>query len=165
MTHVITGASGHLGNNLVRRLLKIGVSVRAVVNRSTTSLEDLNDLEIVSADVTDPKQVLRALSGASVVYHLAGKISIQGDPDGQVEKTNVLGTQNVAEACRAHRVDRLIHVSSVHAFDYQLDRHPTAPLDESFPLVAQSSSAATIVAKPRESGVFMQPSRKVFPPR
>lgn len=118
MTVVVTGASGHLGANLVRTLLDRGERVRVLVHRSSAALADLEDrLEIAEGSVCEPASLGPALSQADRVYHLAGVISIDGDPDGRVHRVNVEGTRNVARACLEQRVNRLVHVSSVHAFD------------------------------------------------
>ncbi len=115
MTTVVTGASGHVGANLVRMLLERGEPVRAVVRRSTAALDGL-PIERVEADVCDPASLLRAFEGARRVLHLASLISISGDRDGRVFATNVVGARNVARAARAAGVERLVHVSSIHAF-------------------------------------------------
>ena len=115
MTTVVTGAAGHVGANLVRMLLDRGEPVRAVVRRSTAALEGL-PVERVTADVCDPASLLRAFEGARCVLHLASLISITGDRDGRVFATNVAGARNVARAARAAGVERMVHVSSIHAF-------------------------------------------------
>lgn len=127
---VVTGACGHLGNNLVRRLLAEGRRVRAVDLAPSRSLEDL-DVEFVSADVLDADSMRKAFARAEVVYHLAARISISGDPSGEVWVTNVRGVRNAAEAALACGVQRLVHCSSVHAFD--LERCTGGIVDESSP--------------------------------
>ena len=122
MTVAVTGPAGHLGANLVRALLERGEQVRALVYNNTAALEGL-EVELVRGSVCDPASLRPAFAGVERVYHLAGMISILGDPDGKVHRVNVDGTRNVAEACRELGVGRLIHVSSIHAFDQ-------APLDE-----------------------------------
>lgn len=118
MTVVVTGASGHLGANLVRALLDRGESVRVLVHRSAAALAGLeHQLERFEGSVCEPDSLGPAFEGARRVYHLAGVISIDGDPDGRVHRVNVEGTGNVAAACRERGVGRLVHVSSVHAFD------------------------------------------------
>ncbi len=135
MTVVVTGASGHLGINLVHELVARGVPVRALVHRSKASLATLG-VEQVAGSVTEPASLAAAFAGATRVYHVAGVISLDGDPDGRVWRVNVEGTANVARACREAGVGRLVHVSSVHAFDqHPLDR----PLDEGRPQVADSA--------------------------
>jgi dihydroflavonol-4-reductase len=73
----VTGATGHLGNALVRKLLNQGEKVRALIWRGedTPSIRDL-DIERVEGDVLDPASLQPALDGVDTIYHLAGIISI-----------------------------------------------------------------------------------------
>lgn len=119
---VVTGASGHIGNNLVRALLAQGRRLRVVVRDDQRAIEGL-EAERVRADLREPESLRRAFTGAEVVYHLAGRISITGDEGGLVHQTNVLGTRNVVEAAMACGVRRLVHFSSIHALSQ-------APVDE-----------------------------------
>ena len=64
----------------------------------------------------------RAFAGRHV-YHLAAVISVVGPLGGLVESTNVFGTRMVAEAARLAGVGRLVHCSSVHAFDTETSHH------------------------------------------
>ena len=126
-TVVVTGASGHLGANLVRQLLAAGRSVRVLVYGETRPLDGL-DVERVPGDVLDEGSLQAAFRGAGVVYHLAAFISILGSQRGRLEAVNVGGTRNVVRACLAEGVRRLVHFSSIHAFrQFPLDE----PLDES----------------------------------
>jgi dihydroflavonol-4-reductase len=123
---VVTGASGHIGGNLARALLAQGRRLRLLVREDRRAVEGLA-AELVMGDVTDPGSLARALQGADVVYHLAARISIVGEEGGLVQRTNVLGTRNVVEACLAAGVKRLGHFSSIHAFSQDpLEQ----PLDE-----------------------------------
>jgi dihydroflavonol-4-reductase len=133
---LVTGASGHLGANVVHALLDRGERVRVLVHRSASALADLDDrLERVHGSVCEPDTLGPALEGATRVYHLAGIISIDGDADGRVHRVNVEGTRNVARACLERGVARLVHVSSVHVFDM----HPRDEvLDETRAQVADS---------------------------
>lgn len=138
MTVVVTGASGHVGTNLVRELRRQGRAVRAVMHPDEPLLERLQ-VEQVRGDVRDPASLRRAFGGAEVLYHLAAVISIDGDRSGLVRATNVEGVRNVAEAARACGVRRMVHCSSVHAFFQEpLDE----PLDETRPQVSASSYPA-----------------------
>lgn len=118
MTVLVTGASGHIGGVLVRALLERGRAVRALVHSDKAALEGLEgDLELVPGDVLDRAAMDRACAGVETVFHLAALISIVGDPDGSVAAVNVQGPRNVAEAALAAGVRKMVHVSSVHAFD------------------------------------------------
>jgi dihydroflavonol-4-reductase len=116
MLTAVTGATGHLGGNLVRALLERGRRVRAIVRHPSQTLSGL-DVEQVNGDVLEPASLVRAFQGVDVVFHLAAVISIAGDPRGRVSETNVRGAHNVASAARASSVQRMVHCSSIHAFD------------------------------------------------
>lgn len=135
MQVVVTGASGHLGANLVRRLLERGDRVRVLLRRRSRAVEGL-DVEVARGDVLDPESLRAAFTGMEIVFHLAGLVSIQGDPGGMVTAVNVTGAENAARAALDCGVRRLVHCSSVHAFDLAADR---GPLDETAPLVPPGS--------------------------
>ena len=132
MTVVVTGASGHIGVNLVRALVAEKRSVRAIAHHNHQVLEGLG-VEIVQGDVTDVASLVHAFEGADVVYHLAGVISLLNNEWPLVEKINVQGTRNVIEACRRSGVKRLVHFSSIHAINPE---PPDKPVDENHPLIA-----------------------------
>lgn len=148
MTVVVTGASGHLGANLVRTLLERGHRVRALVHRHTQAIEGLN-VEIARGDVLDSHSMRRALAGAEVVYHLAAVISIAGDRHGRVRAVNVDGAEHVARAALQCGVRRLVHCSSVHAFDL----HSGPPtIDETARRVPAGSRSHTAYDRSKAGG-------------
>ncbi|MCK4257508.1 MAG: SDR family oxidoreductase [Halanaerobiales bacterium] len=113
----VTGSTGHIGNVLVRELLKQEEEVRIVIPpfEKTANLKDL-DVEKVIGDVRDVDSLLRAFDGVDVVYHLAGIVSILPGKSKLLDDVNVKGTNNVIQACLKSGVRRLIYTSSVHAF-------------------------------------------------
>jgi dihydroflavonol-4-reductase len=74
---VITGATGHIGNVLVRELTAQGqmVGVLVVPNDDCRPLSSL-EVDIVRGDVTDLKGLESSFSGADIIFHLAGIITI-----------------------------------------------------------------------------------------
>ena len=131
MTVVVTGATGHVGANLVRALLAKGRPTRCLVHVNRQTIEGL-DTEIIQGDVCDQECLCHAFNGAEVVYHLAANISLLMDDWPLLESVNIIGTRNVVEACLRCGVRRLVHFSSVHA----LVQEPMGtPVDESRPLV------------------------------
>jgi len=113
---VVTGATGHVGNVLVRELTKRGQIVRALVlpDEDHHPLDGLN-VEIVRGDVTDSKSLESAFAGSDLVYHLAGIVTIMTRMAGVLELVNVGGVRNVAVACRVAGVRRMVYTSSIHA--------------------------------------------------
>lgn len=130
---VVVGASGHIGNNVCRALLQKGYSVRALVHIHSNPLERL-DVEKVRGDVLDLASLRKCFTEADIVFNAAGKISIDGDPDGSVHRVNVEGTKNVVEACLTTGIQRLVHFSSIHAMQQQPSN---IELDETRPLVEE----------------------------
>jgi nucleoside-diphosphate-sugar epimerase len=84
----------------------------------------------VRADVRDHAAMRAAVDGAQCVYHLAAIISLVGGRRGRVASVNVGGVRVVGEAARAAGI-RMVHCSSVHAFD--LTAPSEGPLDETHP--------------------------------
>jgi dihydroflavonol-4-reductase len=130
-TVVVTGATGHVGANLVRALLAQDRHVRALLHVNRQAIKGLK-VEVTNGDVRDPASLYQAFDGADVVYHLAARISLSMGDWPVVEAVNVTGTRNVVEACLKCGVRRLVHFSSIHAFNQEpLD----IPVDESRSLV------------------------------
>ena len=128
----ITGASGRLGNVLVRQLLARGQRVRVLCLPADGRAESLAglDVERVRGSVLDREAVEALVDGVDGVYHLAARIDLGPDHQGQTWAVNVRGTHAVVRACQRAKV-RLVHCSS-HA---ALRRHPISePLDERRPL-------------------------------
>jgi dihydroflavonol-4-reductase len=113
---VVTGATGHIGNVLIRELITRRQIVRALVMPNDDYRPLTNpEVEIVRGDVTDLKSLESAFRGADIVFHLAGIVTIMPSMKKVLERVNVGGVRNVAEACRASGVRRLVYTSSVHA--------------------------------------------------
>jgi dihydroflavonol-4-reductase len=133
---VVTGGAGHIGCNLVESLITDGHDVRVVDRRRPPSVA----ATWVALDVRDEAGLRRAFEGASVVYHLAAVISVAGGLRGEVESVNVAGVTSVVRASLATGVPRLVHCSSVHAFD--LAACAGMPVDEDSPRSRRPGLAA-----------------------
>lgn len=111
----VTGATGHLGANLVRLLLARGESVRVLVRcPGDPALAGL-PVQIVEGDLADPERLVRALDGCDRLYHLAALVSIRGCDRSLLHATNVVGTRRILAAARRAGVERVVHCSSFGA--------------------------------------------------
>lgn len=136
--NLITGINGLVGANLARTLIARELPVRGLIYHDQRAVEGL-DIELVSGDIHDPDSLRRAFQGAKIVYHLAASISLESGNWAEMQATNVLGTRNVVQACLACGVQRLVHLSSIHA----LEQHPfDTPVDESRPRVSAAKHPA-----------------------
>ena len=153
----ITGASGHIGNVLVRKLIDRGQKVRTLIlpGEDCTSLEEL-DIERVEGDVLDLDCLRQAMQGAQNVYHLAGLISIMPGKNELVQRVNVEGTRNILKACRETGVKRLVYTSSIHAF-YRAPHGVT--IDEKIPFDPEHAISAYDRSKAEASLEVLEAAR------
>jgi dihydroflavonol-4-reductase len=148
----VTGASGHLGANVVRLLIQHNHKVRVLVHRNTCGIDNL-PLEHVTADILDLNSLKSAFAGVDTVIHLAGLISILAGDRARIEAINVTGVKNMTRACLSSGVKRVIHISTIHA-------HKKEPLkkalDETRPLVDDHHAEIYDSSKAQGEQIIMQ---------
>ncbi len=116
--YIVTGGTGHIGNMLIRELVKQGKNVLALV-LPNDDLSPLNGLKIetIEGDIVDRDFIFKLINKGDVVFHLASMIDINNTPYSALEKVNVQGTKNIVDACINNGAKRLIYTSSVHIID------------------------------------------------
>jgi dihydroflavonol-4-reductase len=115
MKVAITGGSGHIGNCLVRELKKHGALVKVLVSDVRNALEEL-DVEVVYGNLLEMDSLIKLCEGADVVFHLAARIAIDNRSSELVYSTNITGTENIINAAIQSKAGKLIHFSSIDAF-------------------------------------------------
>ncbi len=118
--YLVTGAAGHLGSVLVRKLCAKGEIVRALVLPKDPNAAYLpKQAQLCYGDVTQPETIAPYFRHGTeeklVVIHAAGIVSISSHYDPKVHQVNVRGTANVVNLCHRYQADKLVYVSSVHA--------------------------------------------------
>jgi dihydroflavonol-4-reductase len=136
MKVAVTGASGHIGNCLVRNLLAKGFRVKALVHSFENDLGEM-DIEIIRGNLLDPDSLNKLCEGVEVVFHLAARISLDNRQPNKVFAVNVIGTKNLIEAAKSAGVKRFVHFSSIDAFQ---KIHNENVLDENISLIDTKSS-------------------------
>jgi NAD dependent epimerase/dehydratase len=150
---LVTGAGGFIGSHLTEELARRGATVRALVRYNSRShwgfLEDMprelsGRVEVRSGDITDPFYVAELVKDQEVVFHLAALIAIPYSYTAPASyiAVNVGGTLNVLEACRRHKVKKLVHTSTSETYGTAI----YAPIDEGHPLQGQSPYSASKIA-------------------
>jgi nucleoside-diphosphate-sugar epimerase len=115
---LVTGASGFVGGQLARRLLREGYQVRCLV-RPTSDVSALpaRELELVTGDLTAPETLARAVEGCRYVFHCGAMVSDWGSAE-EIQAVNVGGTRALLDACARASVTRLVHISSTDVYGY-----------------------------------------------
>jgi len=171
--NLVTGATGHIGNVLVRQLLERGEKVRALILRGEdlTPLKGLS-VETVFGDVLDPESLRSALDGVQRVFHLAGIVSIMPGRDELVRRVNIDGTINILRAAVEARVRRLVYTSSIHALvraphgveiDESLPFDPSNPVGEYDRSKAEATLAVQEAVKQGLDAVIVCPTGVIGP--
>jgi dihydroflavonol-4-reductase len=156
--NLVTGATGHIGNVLVRKLLAAGEKVRVLIfpGEDTLPLRDLL-LEMVTGDVLDPASLRNAMQGVTRVFHLAGIVSILPGRNRLVHRVNVDGTKNIIAEARQAGVRRLIYTSSIHA----IRRAPAGtPIDERQPFDPRTAEGEYDRSKAEASLAVLDAARR-----
>ncbi len=123
----VTGATGHVGVNLVKKLILLGHNVR-ILNYKNKNEFFNSDIEKVYGNVLDPESLKEFCKGLEVIFHLAAIISIGSENRSKVFSTNVEGTKNLVNIAKQLGVKKLIHFSSIHALVHE---PLNLPMDES----------------------------------
>ncbi len=114
---LVTGATGHVGYNIVQLLLEKGYRVRAGV-RDVNRAERLRVLgaEPVAADLLDPTALSKAVDGVDGVFQVAAVYKVTAkDPQKEIIEPSIEGGLNVLRAAKAAGVRRVVFTSSVAA--------------------------------------------------
>lgn len=112
---LVTGASGFLGQHLLRRLSAENVPIRALYHSHApcAQLHQLPNVSWMQCDLLDVFAVEEAFIGIREVYHCAGKVSFASEDKFLVQKVNMESTANVVNAALENDIRKLIHVSSI----------------------------------------------------
>lgn len=131
MKFLVTGGAGFIGSNIVEELLKRGYTVRVLDNFATGKRENLRpfekDIEIIEGDIRSYHTVNQAIKGIDIVLHQAALPSVPRSINDPIttNDVNVLGTLNVLDAAKDHKVKRIVFASSssVYGDNPELPKH------------------------------------------
>ena len=125
MKALVTGASGFIGGNLVRELVRQGVEVRALVRNghNNKGLAELG-LEVRLGDLCREDSLDAAVAGCEVVFHVAAQYSLWVPDVKAMYETNVGGTRRLLEAALRHGVTKVVYTSSVATLAIPRDGRP-----------------------------------------
>ncbi|QIL19590.1 2-alkyl-3-oxoalkanoate reductase [Thermomonas sp. HDW16] len=167
MKILVTGGGGFLGQALCRGLVQRGHDVTSF-NRGHYPALDVIGVRQIAGDLADRDAVMSAFAGGfDAVFHNAAKAGAWGSY-GSYHQANVVGTQNVLDACRTHSIGKLVYTSTpsvTHRATHPVEggTAETVPYGENFQapyattktiaekavLAANDASLATVALRPR----------------
>jgi len=118
---LVTGGSGTIGARLVEQLLQADAAVVRIFGRDETKqfyqrqrLGTRSDVRFLVGDIRDRDRLLRATEDIDVVFHCAALKHVESSEYNPFEatQTNIIGTQNIIDACLAAGVETMILTSS-----------------------------------------------------
>lgn len=153
-TILVTGGAGSIGSEIVRQLSKFNPKAVRVMDINETGLfeleQELNDrvrVALFVGDVRDKDRLNRAMENVDIVFHAAALKHVHLCEYNPFEaiKTNVIGTQNVIDACLNNNVKKMIFISTDKAVN------PTNVMGASKLLSERLTIAANTYKGPRET--------------
>ncbi len=174
---IITGASGFLGNVILRKLESSGCEIRALLlpEDNGISLQGLN-CKIYRGNVTEMDTLSDIFDKAPheelIVIHCAAVVYVKNKPSPQVFRVNVGGTENIVRKC-LEKDAKLIYINSVHAIPEPADNSEIIETedfsqDAVFGIYAKSKAEAAklVLNAVKHHGLFaivLQPSGIIGP--
>ncbi|MBQ1522153.1 MAG: NAD-dependent epimerase/dehydratase family protein [Erysipelotrichaceae bacterium] len=119
-SYLVTGATGHLGFNVIKALHSRGYKVRGLVLPDDPNIERLDGLATVfTGDIRDKSTLDEFFDCPSTddicVIHCAAITTFQPKFSQEIWDINVVGTSNILDMCKVFHVKKLVYVSSVAA--------------------------------------------------
>ncbi len=112
MKILVTGATGFIGRKLVRKLIKEGHEVSALVRRTSDVYKLPKRLRLVEGDMLEIRSLQKAIQNIEIVVHLAAYFDFYPKDKELLYRVNVDGTQNILDASVAASVSRFIYIST-----------------------------------------------------
>ncbi len=134
---LLTGATGFVGNPVVKRLNDEHHLKAALLSTAERNLlpDDVDSFEI--GPIGEATDWGRHLEGVDIVVHMAARVhvmnDVSSDPLAEYRKTNVGGTHSLLLAAQAARIKRFVFVSTVKVNGEETQDHAYMPSDDPAP--------------------------------
>ncbi|MCY3766689.1 MAG: NAD(P)-dependent oxidoreductase [Gemmatimonadetes bacterium] len=147
MRVLATGATGRIGQHLVRALTDAGHAVRALVMPNDNKAAKLAaNVEVVFGRLEEPASLGPAVDGVDAVFHLAGALTSRGCREEEFVRVNVQGTFRLLKAVRdqTRKPAHFVYASSDAVYFEKPDEDARyLPVDEDYPLMSGSVYGAS----------------------
>jgi UDP-glucose 4-epimerase len=113
---LVTGSSGFIGSHVADTLEEEGYKV-VLFDTVPSKYKSQSKKEFIG-DILNPDDIETAVKGCDAVYHFAAQadIGVSCDIPTTTITANIIGTQNVLEAARKHKVNRFLFASTIYVY-------------------------------------------------
>ena len=115
MKTFLTGASGFIGNALLRMLLDRGDEAHLLVRKTLPHGVDLSRVKLFRGDLDDRATLREGMRGCDVVFHLAGLVRLASRDRSELDRINVEGTRHILETAASEGIRKVVYTSSIVA--------------------------------------------------
>ena len=116
---LVTGATGLIGQHLIKELLNDNVPIKCLYNKTKPNLEHPS-LQWVSGNISDVDTLVNLFENVDYVYHCAAMVSFDSKLTNSILDANVEGTKNIINLCLEKKIKKLIYISSVATLDKKI---------------------------------------------
>ena len=120
----VTGASGMVGINVCKEVLRNGDKLNILIREDVNYFDKLSCNKFYG-DLNDKDTLEKFCDGCDVIIHSAAMISIGFDAYDKVYEVNFIGTKNLLDASISKKVKKFIFISTVNAYNKN-------PIDQTF---------------------------------
>lgn len=120
MAIVVTGATGHIGNTVVKELIKKYNNIRLLVRKIDESIKDL-PVEYKIGNVFEERFIASNINKDDIVIHLAGIIDIKNKLKEETYRINYLGAKLIADVALNKGASKFIYFSSTDVLEKRND--------------------------------------------
>lgn len=114
MKAFVTGATGYIGQAVVRDLLAHHHAVRVLI-RKTSDTRYLDDLTVerVYGDLRDLQSLRDGMRGCDTLFHVGAYVALWAPDPNDIIDANVVGTRNILQVATALGYQRCVYTSSI----------------------------------------------------
>lgn len=134
MAYIVTGATGHIGNNLIKELIEQKYDVVILARKIDDSIKDLRATYKIG-DIFNKTFLEELITKDDIVIHLAGVIDIKNSQKEATLNINYEGTKTIIDVCLEKKVKRFVYFSTVDCIYKENDEEifePQAIFPEKF---------------------------------
>ncbi|MBS2097343.1 NAD-dependent epimerase/dehydratase family protein [Carboxylicivirga linearis] len=155
----VTGANGLLGTNLVLMLVEQGFAVKALVRRKDSFIKfHHTNLKLIEGDLQNTDLLINEIMGCQYVAHIAANTSQGLLKLADYYSANIQGTQNIIDACKVNRIEKLVYISTANIFS---SGDPIQPSNENSPMNYPFSKMLYVKSKKRAQDLIDKASEEL----